>query len=582
MKNPKFAGANFFRISSLAAIGWTFILHASLVTAEPVGPVDPPMVDDSLAPSHFIVVAKTVQTPDIPPRPDIVFLADTTGSMTDALAAVQGGAAGIMSDVDAGTAGTPFFAAAEYRDFGGSFAFALNIGLTADQVAVNTAIGTWNADEGGDTPEAQLNALNELATGAVSFREDSTPVIVWFGDASGHDPSGGVTEAAATAALVAPETIAVIAIDVNTGFGDGLNATGQAARIATATGGQFFLSATPEEIADTILEGLSNLPITVIPIALGCDPLVVTFAPASMTVTSGDPVNFVETIAVPNDSVHAGQTVHCTVEFRDDDGNVLVVDDEEAIQDIWVDIPLAIDLSPDTATNELSEDNAHTVTAHVTSLDVDLEGKTVDFEVSGTNAATADPGSGTGTSPTDANGEATFSYDVPTSCDSLGTDTITGCTDRADGGEECDDVTKDWVDTIAPVAECVATVNPHGNNVPPAPGEGGQGQNQDGFYELLAEDNLVEGCDPLQLIITDDGSGTVFGPFLVGTKIKYVQDPDAVPESHAMGGNNGGGSGNSNAVDWFIKGTGDAVLTAVDQSGNVSDPVSCLVPPPPQ
>jgi hypothetical protein len=100
---------------------------------------------------------------------------------------------------------------------------------------------------------------------------------------------------------------------------------------------------------------------------------------------------------------------------------------------------------------------------------------------------------------------------------------------------------------------------------------------------LLADDNLegVPNCI-LDLFITDSGSGTVFGPFPDGTKIKYTQDPDGVPAIQAMGGNNGNGNGQGNAVDWHIWGIGDAVLTAVDQSGNVSDPVSCLVPPPPQ
>ena len=47
-----------------------------------------------------------------------------------------------------------------------------------------------------------------------------------------------------------------------------------------------------------------------------------------------------------------------------------------------------------------------------------------------------------------------------------------------------------------------------------------------------------------------------------------------------------GGAGpdrnNANNVDWHIIGNGDAEVTAVDQSGNVSDSVSCLVPPPPK
>jgi hypothetical protein len=121
------------------------------------------------------------------------------------------------------------------------------------------------------------------------------------------------------------------------------------------------------------------------------------------------------------------------------------------------------------------------------------------------------------------------------------------------------------------------TVNPHGNKIPPAPGEGGQGQNQDGFYELLATDNLVDDCAPLELWVTDTGSGVVFGPFEVGTKIKYTEDADAIPEIKKMGS----GKGKAKAIDWHIIGNGDARLTAVDQSGNTSAPVMCLVPPPP-
>ena len=577
MKKPNARRDGFLRITFLAAVAWALVLQASLVNAQIV---DPPAVSDTLAPTYSIDVDKTVQTPDIPPRPDIVFLADTTGSMSTPIGNVQANAASIMSAVDAGTSGTPYFAAAQYRDVGDTPLFNVDQGLTDNQAAVDLAIQGWSAGGGGDTPECQLNALQQLATGAVTFRPDATKVIVWFGDASGHDPCNGATEASATAALVAAE-ILVIAIDVNTGGADGLNATGQASAIAAATGGQYFPSLDPNDVADVILAALSNLPITVIPYAVGCDPLDVSFNPASSTVTSGDPVFFTETIAVPADASVAGQTVDCTVEFRDDDGNLLEIDGEQAIQTIEIDIPLAIDLAPDSEVNELSEDNEHEVTATVTSLDVllGLGGKWVEFEVTGTNAGPA------GAGLTDDAGQVSFSYSVPISCNSLGSDTITGCTNRADSPDvygTCDSVAKDWVDTIPPVAECVPTENPHGDNEPPAPGEGGQGQNQDGFYELLAEDNLVEDCAPLQLFVRDTGSGTLFGPFAVGTEIKYIEDPDAIPEIAPMGGNNGGGNGKSKDTDWRIKGTGDAEVIAVDQSGNVSDPAACLVPPPPQ
>jgi hypothetical protein len=84
----------------------------------------------------------------------------------------------------------------------------------------------------------------------------------------------------------------------------------------------------------------------------------------------------------------------------------------------------------------------------------------------------------------------------------------------------------------------------------------------------------------LEIYVTDTGSGTVFGPYPVGTRIKYTEDATATPMAKPMGGNNGTG-GNATAVDFHIIGNGDASVTAVDGSGNESDPVMCLVPPPP-
>ena len=237
---------------------------------------------------------------------------------------------------------------------------------------------------------------------------------------------------------------------------------------------------------------------------------------------------------------------------------------------------LQLTASPDSEINELSEDNEHTVFGQI--LGGTGPERDIDFVVSGTNAPTAVPGAGA-IDATPGGAAVAFDYTVPVSCDSLGQDTITVSTTIAGMLDEIE-LTKDWVDTIAPVAECVPTVNPHGENIPPAPGEGGQGQNQDGFYELLAEDNLVEDCAPLQLFVIDDGSGTVFGPYAVGAKIKYTEDADATPEAKNIG--SGNGKGKADAIDVHIIGNGDALLIAVDQSGNVSDQVSCLVPPPPQ
>lgn len=96
------------------------------------------------------------------------------------------------------------------------------------------------------------------------------------------------------------------------------------------------------------------------------------------------------------------------------------------------------------------------------------------------------------------------------------------------------------------------------------------GQNPDGFYELQATD--IVDPDP-QVFLLDTGSGTVFGPFSSGTRVKYTQAGGATPGQKPMG---------NGAVQWHITGTGDAAVYGVDASGNTSPHVACLVPSPPK
>lgn len=129
-------------------------------------------------------------------------------------------------------------------------------------------------------------------------------------------------------------------------------------------------------------------------------------------------------------------------------------------------------------------------------------------------------------------------------------------------------ITIDIADVTVPVVSCDPGTNPHGKTIP-------GGSNEDGFFLLTATDNVDP--DP-QIFVVDSGSGTVFGPYPSGTTIKYVEAPGATPSAKTMGSPNG----QAGAVTVKITGTGDALLSAVDASGNVSDPVTCLVPPPPK
>ena len=177
---------------------------------------------------------------------DVFFLADTTGSMETALVNVQSG----ISAIIAGTSGLGdvAYGVGEYRDVGDEFVYRLNQDITTDTAAVEAGVNAWVASGGGDVDEGQLYALYQLAN-TTTWRTGSTRILVWFGDAPGHDPAGpppGVTESEATAALVA-KVIKVEALDLFE-----LNLYGQAQRIADATKGTYYSGFDVNQIVEVI------------------------------------------------------------------------------------------------------------------------------------------------------------------------------------------------------------------------------------------------------------------------------------------------------------------------------------------
>jgi murein DD-endopeptidase MepM/ murein hydrolase activator NlpD len=212
---------------------------------------------DGVVPSNYvtslklgksITVTKTVTISAGAPtnKVDVFFLADTTSSMGGTLLSFQNGAPAILSGIS--ELGDVACGVGEYRDVGDAFVYRLNQDITTDTAAVQTEINTWVAAGGGDWLEAQLYALNQVAN-TVSWRSGSTRIVIWFGDAPGHDPAGpppGVNETEATAALVA-KTIKVMALDVGQ-----LNYTDQAQRIADATNGKYYSGINIDQIVTDI------------------------------------------------------------------------------------------------------------------------------------------------------------------------------------------------------------------------------------------------------------------------------------------------------------------------------------------
>ncbi|MEA5362630.1 Calx-beta domain-containing protein [Amycolatopsis sp., V23-08] len=290
---------------ALAAVG-ALLAPTAVAAAAPPG-VDPATVDLTLAAGQSTTVTKHVTTSAVPPNPDLVLLADTTGSMGGAITNVRTNANAITGDVLAAQP-TAQFGVAEYKDFTDSVPFKVNQGITGDTAAVQAGTNQWVASGGGDLPEADLNALYQLATGAVTFRPDGTRIVAWFGDAPSHDPSGGHSLADTIAALKAAN-IRVVAVNVGN-----LDADGQASAIADATGGVLLNNVPSNQVSQAILTGIKSIEVTVTPHVTTCDPqLTLTNAPASAKVTSGDVATFTETIATAAGA--APGTYHCSVDY---------------------------------------------------------------------------------------------------------------------------------------------------------------------------------------------------------------------------------------------------------------------------
>ena len=311
--------------------------------------VEPSSYASTLESGSSVTIKKTVHTPPIPPNPDIVFLSDTSGSMEAALTNVQTNAGSIMNTVNAGQPAGAIaeFAAADYKDGrpgeegceSDPYAFRLGQALTTSLPAVQTAINAWSPALGGcDSEESQVNALFQIATDGVGFRTNSDRVVVWFGDAAAHDPDLGHTLNEAIAALQAAH-IRVIAVPVKT-TEPGLDATGQATKVAEATGGEVMPEATPEEVSAKILEGLKDLPVAVTPTPTCESGLTATYDAPSKTVTSGEDANFEETLMVAPNAPDGG-VLKCKVDFLLNGTSV-----EGFQQEVAIKVPLrATDLS---------------------------------------------------------------------------------------------------------------------------------------------------------------------------------------------------------------------------------------------
>ncbi|WP_406495906.1 VWA domain-containing protein [Streptomyces sp. NBC_00846] len=320
----------------------TGIAPGSAVTAEapavavPEPWVTPAEFTDAVDPGGSTGVAKQVRTPAIPPKPDVVLLVDGTGSMKVPIGDVQKGLKSITAKVREQQQDSRF-AVATYGDEKDdpTAEFAVLQGLTTNLDNVQKEgvdkLNTLRGYRSKGPSEDWIYALWKVANGAdgeTVFRDGASPVVVLVGDASSHNPSNKIPYEEAVFALQ-DKGVRVIAVDVTTENGDGLNGDGyssptyqdpyhepdQAKRITAATNGRMLNGIPGDGVTEAIIEGFNNLPTSVGYRLDNCDPhLSVSLDPPTQQVTSGNTAHFAENIDVSADAPQ-GTRLTCTVQF---------------------------------------------------------------------------------------------------------------------------------------------------------------------------------------------------------------------------------------------------------------------------
>jgi hypothetical protein len=176
------------------------------------GNVDPASFSATLTPGQTASEALTVNLPAAPPKGDVLFLFDLTGSMGGALTNLATNAVDIMNAVS-NVIPDVNFGLVSHEDYPGTFASSTDAGqacnygptaygtaatgdlpyrldrsITSDASSVVSAIQAMRTKGGADGPEGYSRALYETyADPDIAWRSGARRVVVSFGDNVPHD-----------------------------------------------------------------------------------------------------------------------------------------------------------------------------------------------------------------------------------------------------------------------------------------------------------------------------------------------------------------------------------------------------------
>ncbi|PRW45746.1 hyalin [Chlorella sorokiniana] len=198
------------------------------------------------------------------------------------IAAVKAGAGQILGNLTLNISDL-YTGGGRYKDRRDAFTFSNTASLANGTSGAQSAINAWEASGGFDEPEGQLYALWQLATGGYGWRPSASKIIVWFGDAPGHNPicKGYVTannppynvtldvvKNNLTAAGIKVLALSVGANRLDLPFGASISSDNpcgetypqpqQATVLTTATGGQLYSGVQVGTIVQVIIDSIQN------------------------------------------------------------------------------------------------------------------------------------------------------------------------------------------------------------------------------------------------------------------------------------------------------------------------------------
>jgi len=190
---------------------------------------------------------------------DIVFVIDTTGSMSDDITAVKD-FAGEFVDLLTASATSYRFALVTYRDHPehtgdpSDYPSRVDLNFTDDPNAIVNSINAISVNGGGDFAESVYSGLMEGI--GLSWRPGVKKMVLQLGDAPPHDPEPvtGLIADDVVAAAFAVDPAEVYVLDVSSGG----TPSPLLVDIADRTGGGVFSATSPSEVAAALIDAVEE------------------------------------------------------------------------------------------------------------------------------------------------------------------------------------------------------------------------------------------------------------------------------------------------------------------------------------